>query len=415
MSVVTGVLKGSSNKGVEREKESLEILMRLVNSRVDMWISRVATQSLDDKRVQVDKFIASDVHLYANCGNKTEIGAKVQDIVKGFSDGDYAKSIANTLGLALSALIASQCGSQAERESYTLVAGSAGAVLRVDYFMFCRKIEVKGLISSLQNVSAVAYYVSSCKSHSMDISTVNALVELSYPWFQPIQKFNLAYIIMCSYQDSEKVEKDELLKTVRDAKARDEDDGRSLVRMNKPAREFQEEDVYTVQETDRDGNTIETIMARPGKTTNRSASRHLYGENYNRGPIDQHEGLEMSTFVRDSSGNPGTASRQGYKPDPAMIKFGEGVYPGTASNQGHQPDPAMKKYYTGLETPQQVEHRYNEYDHPSSSIMRTSVPVRTSVMKPPTKAETELIEGISSRLHPERHHHNVYNPIQRPY
>jgi len=211
-------LTGDSNEEnkakLAQTKELLDTMTELVKSKIDIWTSSVLLSGKTDKKISPERIIAKNYEIRASSDfNKdreskdgtgpTTLFTGIKDCIKKFTDGKYADGIVSSLETVIGSVIGSASGVATEQENYIITAGSNGALMRIDYYCYYRKIGAAQFFSNeFQEMLGVGYIISSPNYKDVDPITIKTIVELSYSSSSVEEKANLEQIITKSITEA---------------------------------------------------------------------------------------------------------------------------------------------------------------------------------------------------------------------
>lgn len=222
---------------MDKVEAMLDVMTDLVKSKIDAWNKNIIISSEGEKKVPVCNIICWDQTIRASVQNQVApIGEEIKKIAGQFVAGNYVDGIADSITTVLSTVMGSCAGTTSERESYIVTVGNAGALLRIDYYVYYREVKASRMLrEKVKNMMGVAYSVSSVDPHKISPATVRSVIELSLPGDTlPAEKIKLqawVYDLLEMGEQMEKMAKEkhsELLKGI--AQEENQGDGRLKLR-----------------------------------------------------------------------------------------------------------------------------------------------------------------------------------------
>jgi hypothetical protein len=217
---IGNMLSGATDEAVKNKnqqtKELLDNMTELVKTKVEVWRNFVLDSAKNPKRISVERTLMEKLEVRASADFNTEKseGDKKGNLFKGikdcaasFTDGKYVDGVANGLESIISGVIGSASGSASEESNYMVIVGDNGALLRIDYYCYFRKVMAAQLFSSqMQELIGVGYIISSVSYKDVDSFTIKAVVELCCSHLKPEDKKALESEISKAVEEAKKTD-----------------------------------------------------------------------------------------------------------------------------------------------------------------------------------------------------------------
>ena len=161
-------------------EEQLATLVKIVETELDNFQLLVRVSGTEEKKLPIKFILVANQEVRCNVSSGSNTDNIIKAVCSQFVSGGFIKGVSAMISQAINVVVGQFFGSESKESGYMIALGDAGAVIRIDYFVFAYQLEYSAVDKSVSQALGVAYLISSVDSRVLDENTIRGLVEMCY-------------------------------------------------------------------------------------------------------------------------------------------------------------------------------------------------------------------------------------------
>lgn len=180
ISAVKDTIKSMDEATKQKANEQLGALVKVVESDLNKFILTAKQSGVDSKMVPIKIILREEKLIRCNVSSDDDIDTEISNICSSFIDGEFLKGVTSVIKAAITTVLGNFFGTESQITNYFIALGTAGSILRVDYFVYAYQMKSTAVTTSLSQALGVSYLISSADITELDTPTIRAIIELNY-------------------------------------------------------------------------------------------------------------------------------------------------------------------------------------------------------------------------------------------
>lgn len=180
ISAVRDEIDKLDNAAKTQANEQLATLVKIVETELDNFQLLVKVSGIDEKKLPIKFTLVSEKEMRCNVSSGSNTDNVIQSVCSQFVSGGFIKGVSTMISQAINVVVGQFFGSESKYSGYMIALGNAGAVIRIDFFVFAYQLEYSAVDKSVKQALGVSYLISSVDTKFLDENTVRGLIEICY-------------------------------------------------------------------------------------------------------------------------------------------------------------------------------------------------------------------------------------------
>ena len=181
--VISGVrdeIKKMDEAVQKKANEQLGSLVKVVDSVLNKAILEAKQSGIDSKRIPIKLILKEEKLIRCNVTSSNDLDTQISSFCSSFIDGEFLKGVSSIITTAINTVLGNFIGTESKITSYFIALGSAGSILRIDYYVYAHQMKASAVTTSVSQALGVSYLISSADIAQIDNGTIRAIIELNY-------------------------------------------------------------------------------------------------------------------------------------------------------------------------------------------------------------------------------------------